>query len=166
MTAPRTTHCRIDDRLLHGQIVQFWIPHLGVERLFIADDDAAENVALLDVFRAAIPEGMTLRAVPVDDLPRELTLDAGGPTLVLFAEVRAVARARAAGFIPSRVVIGNVHAGPGRLRMTDAVHLSPPELAVLADLRQRGTEVEIQTLPGETLRLAVDEDGVPLWSKS
>jgi PTS system mannose-specific IIB component len=164
MTTPGTIHTRIDSRLLHGQVVQFWIPFLGVERLIIADDEVAGNPSLLAVYRLAAPENLAVQAVPVAELLQELGRGEAVTILVLLAEVSSVARARGLGFCPPRVVLGNVHAAPGRRRITDAVHLSPEETDALGDLVREGAEVLIQTLPGETLRLGVDEKDVPRWS--
>jgi mannose/fructose/N-acetylgalactosamine-specific phosphotransferase system component IIB len=165
MMGSRAVHTRIDNRLLHGQIVQFWIPALGVERLVIADDEVARDPALLSIYRAAAPGGMDLAAVPVSELPAELGGGGTGATMVLLGEVSSAARARRAGFLPSRIVLGNVHAGEGRRRVTDAVHLSPAEMDELGAFVREGTEVLIQTLPGETLRLAVDGEGAAAWVK-
>jgi len=165
MTMPGTVHTRIDNRLLHGQVVQFWIPFLEVERLIIADDEVAGQPSLLAVYRMAAPANLAVQAVPVAELPRELGRGEAATTLVLLGEVSSAARAREAGFRPSRVVLGNVHAAPQRLRITDAVHLSPAETDELVEFVRGGAEVLIQTLPGETLRLAVDGKDVPRWSK-
>jgi mannose/fructose/N-acetylgalactosamine-specific phosphotransferase system component IIB len=166
MNDPKVVHTRIDNRLLHGQVVQFWIPSLGVERLIIADDEVAGDPALLSVYRAAAPRNLAVVAVPVRGLPGELGRGGAGAALVLLGEVSSAMRAREAGFLPSRIVLGNVHAGEGRRRVTDSVHLSPEETDSLGAFVREGADVLIQTLPGETLRLAVDEEGELTWSRS
>ena len=158
-------HVRIDNRLLHGQVVQFWIPYLEVERLIIADDDAAANPSLLAVYRMAVPDRLDLAVVPVHRLAAAL---AGGPsttTLVLIAEVFDVERARLGGLGVDHLVLGNVHAAAGRRRITDAVHLSAEEERALARAVGRKERIEIQTFPGETTVLSIDDEGEAKWSK-
>ena len=39
-------HVRVDNRLLHGQVVQFWIGHLEIAHLIVADDEVARTEAM------------------------------------------------------------------------------------------------------------------------
>jgi PTS system mannose-specific IIB component len=158
-------HVRIDNRLLHGQVVQFWIPHLEIDHLLIADDGVAANQAMLAVYRMALPERVDLEVVPISDLPAAVERGQGRSTMVLISDVLDAARARKHGFEFSRLTLGNVHSQPSRERVTDSVFLSPEELEVLLGLRAYGVTVEIQTFPGETLKLETDDGGAATWVK-
>jgi PTS system mannose-specific IIB component len=158
-------HLRIDNRLLHGQVVQFWIPYLEVDRLIIADDDVSADGALHAVYRAALPERVALVVTEVADTAHAVAQGSAAVTLVLVSNVDDARRALEAGLELGRLTLGNVHAAADRTRVTDSVHLSGAELASLAELSARGLAVEIQTFPGETLRLVPDEEGAPRWSK-
>ena len=49
---------RVDNRLIHGQVVEAWLPRLKVKRVVVADDEAAANLLTnpaLDPF-GKIPE--------------------------------------------------------------------------------------------------------------
>ena len=63
------------------------------------------------------------------------------------------------------VVLGNVHATHGRERVTDSVYLSREELEALVRYTEQGGDVQIQTFPGERMKLEVSPDGVVTWSK-
>ncbi len=158
-------HVRIDNRLLHGQVVQYWIPFLEVERLIIADDEAANNPAMSAVYRMAVPETVTLSVVPVSDLAREIRANKATTTLILISDVSDAARAQVSGLSFDRLVLGNVHAAPGRTRITDSVYLSQEEIDSLVRFRLNDGKVEIQTFPGERLQLEVDNNGDPKWSR-
>lgn len=158
-------HVRIDNRLLHGQVVQFWIPHLEIDHLVIADDGVAANEAMLAVYRMALPERVDLEVVSIDGLPAAVERAQGRSTMVLISDVMDAARARESGLEFPRLTLGNVHSLPSRERVTDSVFLSAEELEVLDRLRADGVLVEIQTFPGETLRLATDDGGAVTWVK-
>ena len=158
-------HVRIDNRLLHGQVVQYWIPFLEVERLIIADDEAANNPAMSAVYRMAVPETVNLSVVPVSDLAREVHANKATTTLILISDVSDAARAQVGGLSFDRLVLGNVHAAPGRTRITDSVYLSQEEIDSLVRFRLNDGKVEIQTFPGERLQLEVDNNGDPKWSR-
>lgn len=158
-------HVRIDNRLLHGQVVQFWIPHLEIDHLVIADDGVAANPAMLAVYRMALPERVDLEVVGIEDLPATVAQARGRSTMVLLSDVQDAIRARAGGLELAGLTLGNVHSLPARVRVTDSVFLSPEELDALAGLVEQGITVEIQTFPGETLRLELDDRRAPTWVK-
>jgi len=156
-------HLRVDNRLLHGQVVQFWIGHLEVADLIIADDEVACNEAMPTIYRMALPEAVGLKVITVSALKAEL--DKIGPltTLILMRDVRDVMSAIEAGVVLRRITLGNVHATADRKRVTDSVYLSDEESEALMRLCREGIEVEIQTFPGEILRLIEDQKGEIRW---
>lgn len=158
-------HIRVDNRLLHGQVVQFWIPYLEVERLIIADDETAQSPAMSAVYRMAVPGRVELHVVSVAALPALLEEAEAVCTLVLISDVFDMARALMCGVEATRIVLGNVHSSRGRERVTDSVYLSREEQDALLRFTLDGGTVEIQTFPGECLTLAAGEDGVPNWLK-
>jgi len=158
-------HVRIDNRLLHGQVVQFWIPHLEIDHLVIADDGVAANQAMLAVYRMALPERVDLEVVPIAELPAAVERAEGRSTMVLISDVADAVRARRLGLELARLTLGNIHSAPNRERVTDSVFLSGDELAALAAMRAQGVVIEIQTFPGETLRLDTDDRGESTWVK-
>ena len=40
---------RIDDRLIHGQVCGFWIPHYSLERIAIVDDEIVNDEIRFEV---------------------------------------------------------------------------------------------------------------------
>jgi mannose/fructose/N-acetylgalactosamine-specific phosphotransferase system component IIB len=158
-------HVRIDNRLLHGQVVQFWIPHLEVQRLVIADDATAADQTLVSLYRMVMPRSVTLDIVVPEDLCTAVASNSTGSTLVLLGSIEDATRARRSGFAFERLTIGNVHAGRGRERVTDSVFLSAEEIQSLLMLRQSGTIIDIQSFPGEQFKLELDDCGGPVWVK-
>ncbi|MBN2340237.1 MAG: PTS sugar transporter subunit IIB [Deltaproteobacteria bacterium] len=158
---------RIDNRLLHGQVVQFWIPYLKVEHLVIADDIAASTPAMISVYRMAVPKRIRLSVVKISMLQSLLNEQQGTEkTLVVLGDVFDFARALMSGFECRCITLGNVHSAPGRERVTDAVFLSKEELAALTEYSQQGRLVEIQTFPGDVLKLRYSDDKGVSWFRS
>jgi mannose/fructose/N-acetylgalactosamine-specific phosphotransferase system component IIB len=158
-------HVRIDNRLLHGQVVQFWIPFLEVQRLVIADDATAADQTLVSLYRMVMPKSVTLDVVAPERLEEALVSAPTASTLVLLGSIGGVVRARGAGFAFERMTIGNVHAGQGRERVTDSVYLTAEEIQALLELRRSGTIIDIQSFPGEQFKLELDDQGGPVWVK-
>ena len=51
---------RIDDRLIHGQVVEGWVPHLKAKHVVVASDDAAGDETAFALMRMALPERIHL----------------------------------------------------------------------------------------------------------
>lgn len=163
----RRVHVRVDNRLLHGQVVQFWIPYLEVTHLVIADDEVASNPALPAIYRMAVPDTVELTVIPVSRLQGVLDASAekATSTLVLLSDVHHAARACDEGARFSHLTLGNVHSSPERARITDSVFLSQDEIDTLCVLKRRGVVVEIQTFPGDARLLEVDAQGECRWAR-
>lgn len=143
---------RVDNRLLHGQILETWIPRLGIDEVVVGDDEAAAS----DLARAAmclcVPPDLPIRVLRVAEVPWAELARAKGKVLVLLRDVAALAAARAAGLAPDlapRVNLGNVHFGPGRRPVTPSVFLAGPELETLRALGGAGFEIEARAIPSE-----------------
>jgi len=62
---------RVDNRLLHGQILETWIPRLGIREVVVADDDAARSDLARAAMTLCVPPDLPVRVVPVEVQVRE-----------------------------------------------------------------------------------------------
>lgn len=146
------TLVRVDNRLLHGQILETWIPRLGIGEVVVADDEAAGS----DLARAAmclcVPPDLPIRVVRVADVPWGGLAGGERKVLVLLRDVAALAAAVRGGLsadLAPRVNLGNVHFGPGRRPVTPSVFLAGPELDTLRALVAAGFQLEARAIPSE-----------------
>ena len=49
---------RVDDRLIHGQVVTTWINHTQSNRIIIVDDELVKNEFLAGIYAMAAPRGL------------------------------------------------------------------------------------------------------------
>lgn len=142
-------HSRIDSRLIHGQVIEAWLPFLKVTRLVVADDAAAKDTMAQAAMSLAVPESVEVLHTTLAQLdPKRLAEDTV-PTLILFRDVAGVVIAREHGLPNGRVTVGNVHAGPGRNAVSRSVFLTADERAQLAALQASGMDVVLQAVPSE-----------------
>jgi PTS system mannose-specific IIB component len=137
---------RIDDRLIHGQVVAGWLRALGAQRIVIVDDAAARDEFLREVLSLAAPSGVPVEVLDVaGGAARCIDLATSQePVIVLARSPRTVLALRQAG-VPIEVVdLGGLGAGPGRRRLHRTISVSSDELAELRELEQLGTRVEIR----------------------
>ena len=137
---------RIDDRLIHGQVVAVWLRALGAQRIVIVDDATARDPFLSEVLTLAAPQGVPVEVHAVAEGAVRLIELARTPELVmvLARSPRTILGLRQAG-VPIEVVdLGGMGSGPGRRRLHKTISVSADELRELRELEQLGTRVEVQ----------------------
>ena len=143
---------RIDNRLLHGQILETWAPRLGVREVVVADDAAASSPLAKAAMTLALPPDLPASVVRLDEVDWAGLAARKEPVLVLLREVASFARAIAGGLTPAlarRVNLGNVHYAQGRRPVTPSVFLSKEELDVVVAAAADGFEVEARAVPSD-----------------
>ncbi len=143
---------RVDNRLLHGQILETWVPRLGVREIVVADDEAAASALARAAMTLCVPPGIPARIEPVGRVPWAALAAARTPVLVLVREVAGLTAAHGAGLAPAlapRLNVGNVHFATGRRPVTPSVFLSGPEVRALRALADAGFDVEARAIPSD-----------------
>lgn len=139
---------RVDNRLVHGQILSAWMPSLGADTLVVLDDEAARNTLVRSAMAIAIPPDVSFEVVPVAHALEALArVPAAARAIVLVRDVTDATRAVAAGLVIDRLTLGNIHFSHGRHPVSQAVYLSPDEVGALEQLEAAGVAVELRTLP-------------------
>jgi mannose/fructose/N-acetylgalactosamine-specific phosphotransferase system component IIB len=142
---------RVDDRLIHGQVVAIWLRALGAKRIVIVDDKTARDEFLREVLMLAAPPGVP---VEVHDLAtgtervRELASDPQPVFVIMRSPVTAL-RMREAGVEFPLLNVGGIGAGPGRKPLYRNISASPEELDAMRQLEQLGTRVELRIVESD-----------------
>jgi PTS system mannose-specific IIB component len=155
--SPSAPLFRVDNRLVHGQVLEAWVPALGLSRLLVADDEAAGDELTRTAMGLALPDRVALEVLTVAAAAARLRADGPGGTLVLLREVADAARLAEDLAVPGplptaplrRLNLGNVHFRAGRRPVAPTVYLDEQELQQLEALSRAGTEVEARAVPAE-----------------
>lgn len=65
---------RVDDRLIHGQIVTAWCQTLGIDQIIAVDDTLASNPMLQSIMTMGVPERYNTQIVTIEQA-RQLLAD-------------------------------------------------------------------------------------------
>jgi PTS system mannose-specific IIB component/fructoselysine and glucoselysine-specific PTS system IIB component len=140
---------RVDDRLIHGQVVVGWGQPLGIDFIALVDDDVANSEWEQELYRLAVPARVDLYFDSVDSAVRRLPdyLADTRRGIVLTGSV-AVMRAlvERSGRV-EHVNIGGLHHSAGREERLRYVFLSVDEEAQLRALSESGADVTAQDVP-------------------
>ena len=140
---------RVDDRLIHGQVVIGWGRPLGIEFIALVDDQVRTSEWEQDLYRMGVPEGVEVIFASVEEASRQLAEWVAGTRtgIVLTGDIETMARLRAANPAVDRINIGGIHHKPGRSERLPFVYLTDDELRTLLALEAGGAEITAQDVP-------------------
>jgi PTS system mannose-specific IIB component len=142
---------RVDCRLIHGQVVETWVPHTGADCLVVANDELADNPYLRSVMELAVPSTIHVVFCRVDEAKDALgQVDARGEKVILLCTTSGDAmRIYASGIRFSSLNIGNLHYAAGKVEIAPSVYFSPEDFAAVHSFRDRGISVNVRATPFE-----------------
>jgi PTS system mannose-specific IIB component len=140
---------RVDNRLIHGQVVEAWLPYLKVSRVVVADDEAASSPLIRAAMALAVQSAIEVQILPLAQVDFAALSRDNVRTLVLLRDVAAVPFAKAHGLALEHLNLGNVHFGTGRRQVSPSVFLAEAELQALQGLAREGVKVDAQAVPAE-----------------
>jgi PTS system mannose-specific IIB component len=142
---------RIDSRLIHGQVLEAWVPHVQADCIVVANDAAAHNALQRMIMQAAVPRDIRLEIGNLDEVAELLSspeLDRRR-TLLLFASSADALRACRLGIGYARLNLGNMHAGEGKCRYSCTIALDPQDIDNLREIEATGVSVVSQCVPSD-----------------
>jgi len=142
---------RIDDRLVHGQVVEGWIPHLRAERVVVVSDAAAHDETQLALMRMALPDDIDFEALSVDEAARNpAVLESDGKrTLLLAPGPLEILGLLERGVNLARVNVGGLHYSAGKVQLGKAIFLSEEDRRALQRISRRGVVLEGRATPAD-----------------
>ena len=140
---------RIDDRLIHAQVVIGWGRHLHPDRIVVADDHVAGNELERTLYASATPPEMKVSILSLEETVRQL---GGGvfdreKLILLVAHPQSVLGLMDLGLEVDTVNVGGLHYARGKEKVLDHVYLDEGERSALRELVKRGVTLEARALP-------------------
>ncbi len=142
---------RVDNRLVHGQVIEAWLPYTGARHLVVANDELAADILRQQIIELAVPQRVLTHFIPVDGLAFTLGV-CGENSFVLFANCQDARRANASGVIMETLNISNLHYGPEKTQVLPHVALSAKDRDDLRSMQQHLVQLDFRSVPTETVR--------------
>jgi len=142
--------CRIDDRLVHGQVVIGWGRPMGIDLIILVDDQVAGSEWEQELYRMAVPPEIEVRFVTMADAARQMSewQSNGKRGLVLTGDLETMATLRASSpDVVQRINLGGIHHRAGRRERLPFIYLTDQELSTLRALEAGGAVITAQDLP-------------------
>jgi mannose/fructose/N-acetylgalactosamine-specific phosphotransferase system component IIB len=140
---------RIDDRLIHGQVVVGWGQPLNARFLILVDDLVASSDWEKELYRMAVPPEMDIYFADVATAIKNHTRYAGDPRpgILIAGDIESMHRLAKGLKAIGSVNLGGIHHRAGRTEKLRYIFLTPAEEEQLRALEASGVEVTAQDVP-------------------
>ncbi len=142
---------RVDCRLVHGQVLETWVPHTGANCLLVVSDELEANPMLRSVMEIAVPPSIRVLFRRVDDAAAAVgEIDRRNERAILLcARLSDALRIYRAGVRFPALNVGNLHFAEGRVEIAPTVYFAPEDFDAVDELSRLGVEVSVRSTPFE-----------------
>lgn len=142
--------CRIDDRLIHGQVVTTWVNVKKIEQIIVVNDKVTSDPIQKNILNMAAPQGIKVHTFGVEkfaDVYKNTPIKKR--TMLLFANSIDVDRIVQLGVEIKELNIGGMRFQEGRRQLTKALSVTPEEEQAFRNLMEKGVGITIQMVPND-----------------
>lgn len=150
---------RVDDRLIHGEVVSVWTPSLNVNRIIVVDDEVAADKFNKRVIKALAPNGVKVNVYGTEkgaDILQRDSKDPNERVMILTKTPITYDRMADMGLKLSDVNLGGMGLRGERTPFIKNVTCSPDEITSIKNLRAKGVHVYYQLVPEQQV---IEVDG-------
>ncbi len=142
---------RIDDRLIHGQVMTQWVRYRSFNTILIVDDAVAKDTFLAQVAIMAVPREFAGKVCSVEDGARYLLEEAGGERILLLVKTPETIEALTeSGVAVPELNVGGIGMRPDRKKIYRNIAVSDVEKDVFRRLLNKGMRITVQMVPTDS----------------
>ena len=140
---------RIDDRLIHGQVVTSWVKAFPITQILIIADDLAKNLLMQRIYQSVAPVGIQVTILDNASAADYLKEDSKkGENLLVLVKTPDVLEHLIDNGIPlSKIVLGGMGLQPGREVLVKNVSANEAERESLRRIMSKGIKIVYQLVP-------------------
>lgn len=140
---------RIDDRLIHGQVVTTWVNLYNIEQIIVLNDKIADDKIQKNILSLAAPQGIKVKIFSIKKFSEIIkTTPITRRTMLLFTTSIDVLEAVENGVKIDELNIGGMRFLTGREKLTRALSVTPEEKEAFKKLLDK-LEINIQMVPND-----------------
>lgn len=145
---PNIVLCRIDNRLVHGQVATQWCGAVGANLILVAHDEVSTNSLRQGLMDMAAPSYCTTRYWSIQKTIDTIHRASDAQKIALICENPHDVLKLVEGGVPiKRLNIGNMHMAEGKRQVATSVAVDDADVAAFKKLQELGVELYIQRVP-------------------
>jgi mannose/fructose/sorbose-specific phosphotransferase system IIB component len=140
---------RIDDRLIHGQVVAGWVKAIKANHIMVVNDKVAQDEMQKVLLGMAVPSSLKLSILSIADAAVELKKEIPeNDRLIILLNSPADALALVEQQVPIKSInVGGIHYCEGKKQILKAVCVDMEDIESLYQLERKGIELEGRIVP-------------------
>ena len=143
---------RIDDRLIHGQVITTWVKNYDIEQVLIINDKVAGDKVQQSVLTMSAPPDLKVLVFGVQQFIEILKkTPIKKRTMLLFTNSIDVNALVEGGLSLEKVNVGGMRMQDGRHQLSRAVSVTPEEEQAFKNLIAKNIPVEVQMVPKDPI---------------
>lgn len=144
---------RIDNRLIHGQVIEAWLPYIRVKHLIVCNEALSRDELRQQIMLLAVPSRIRVSFVSPGDLAPLLDdpAEEHDKTFVIFANCADAKMAYDAGVRFTSLNIGNMHYAPGKRQVCEHVAMSEEDEGCLRTFADTQITLDFRCVPNDTV---------------
>ena len=144
------TLARVDDRLVHGQVMQVWTKGHGTNAAYVIDDATAADEFMKEIYESTQSTGgLAIKVFSSDSIVDEWNKNQfGDDNVALIFKSIAYAKKAVDGGVPIKELnVGGIAIKPGTTKVIESVGLSKDDAELCKALDAAGVNVYFQKIP-------------------
>ncbi|MBL1230424.1 PTS sugar transporter subunit IIB [Enterococcus sp. BWB1-3] len=141
---------RIDDRLIHGQVMTAWLQYTGGNHIVIVDEPTAADEFTKSIISMAVPGGIDLSIAGIEDGAELLkNAPANDKIIILTKGPEAYLQLIEKGVALEKIIIGGMGVNKNRSKFYKNISASDNERETFRKIVDHGVEMSIHIIPDE-----------------
>lgn len=141
---------RIDDRLIHGQVITAWIKQIKAQTILIIDDDLVKNVMMQRIYKASAPTEIKLHICNFEDGYKYLSEAEPSRDVIILVKVPQIFYDLITrGIVIKNVILGGMGSNAKRKQLVRNVFASESERMCMKNMIELGIPIVYQLVPDD-----------------
>jgi len=149
---------RIDDRLIHGQVVEGWLKTIGVGHIIVISDEVAADKMQQILLSMAVPRNIKVSDYSVENAAEKLKeMQATKErVMLLLSRPSDVLRLIEYGIKLTSVNVGGMHFSQGKKQILRNMSVDENDIKALNGIAAHGVNLEGRVLPSDDMVNVMD----------
>ena len=141
--------CRIDSRLIHGQVMTKWVNQSGANKIVVVSDELAKDPFMMEIYLLAAPQDVKVKCYSQKEVLEQWKENrfGEGKVLLLLPNLKTMKEVYDGGIGVTAIQVGGLGGAPNRKVVFQNITLDEADVEILTDLEKKGVNIIFQTIP-------------------
>jgi PTS system N-acetylgalactosamine-specific IIB component len=141
---------RIDERLIHGQILTQWLKTTQANLILVANDEISNDPLRQSLMSVAIPRGIQTRFFSIEKTINTIHKASDTQRIMLIVQNSQDLLLLVNGGVPVvEAILGNIHMKEGKRQISVSVAVDDKDVENFKSLHHKNIQLHIQRMPSE-----------------